>query len=114
MLSENQRKKIDTILQEEINKSIMHDKIRKVVSEEVYRYINDLVTESDDISIKRKSVMNMLKEMYSVLPEKAKNTADVIFTHLCLIRFIKSDSTLNIINFALNYRKISSIYFGIY
>ena len=31
MLSENQRKKIDTILQEEINKSIMHDKIRKVV-----------------------------------------------------------------------------------
>lgn len=62
MLSENQRKKIDTILQEEINKSIMHDKIRKVVSEEVYRYINNLVTESDDISIKRKSVMNMLKD----------------------------------------------------
>lgn len=40
----------------------MYNKIYSMVSEEVHKYQRKLVTEGDNIQMKRKAVMNMLKD----------------------------------------------------
>lgn len=61
-LSEAIQKKIDTIIAKNINETVMYNKIYNMVSEEIEKYKRNLVNESDSIQMKRKAVMNMLKD----------------------------------------------------
>lgn len=62
MLNNTLKRKIDTIISNKINETVMYNKIYNMVSEEVEKYQRNLVTEEDNIQMKRKAVMNMLKD----------------------------------------------------
>lgn len=62
MLNETVKKQIDRMLRSKINETIVRNKVRDIVKEEVYRYANGLVSEANDVDMKRKAVMNMLKD----------------------------------------------------
>lgn len=62
MLNEMVKKQIDRMLRSKINEIIVRNKVRDIVKEEVYRYANGLVSEANDVDMKRKAVMNMLKD----------------------------------------------------
>lgn len=62
MLNETVKKQIDRMLRSKINETIVRNKVRDIVKEEVYRYANCLVSEANDVDMKRKAVMNMLKD----------------------------------------------------
>lgn len=62
MLNESVKKQIDGMLRSKINETIVRNKVRDIVKEEVYRYANNLVSEANDVDMKRKAVMNMLKD----------------------------------------------------
>lgn len=62
MLNETVKKQIDRMLRSKINEIIVRNKVRDIVKEEVYRYANGLVSEANDVDMKRKAVMNMLKD----------------------------------------------------
>lgn len=62
MLHNAFKKKLDTLISDKINEAIMYNKIHNIVSEEMKKYQKHLVTEADSIEMKRKAVMNMLKD----------------------------------------------------
>ena len=64
MLNEAIKKQIDDMLRSTIDEAIVRNKVRNIVKEEVYKYANHLITETknDDVDMKRKAVMNMLKD----------------------------------------------------
>ena len=64
MLNEAIKKQIDDMLRSTIDEAIVRNKVRNIVKEEVYKYANHLITEAknDDVDMKRKAVMNMLKD----------------------------------------------------
>lgn len=63
MLNETIKRQIDDMLRSQMNEAIIRNKVRNVVKEEVYKYTNKLISEAnDDVDMKRKAVMNMLKD----------------------------------------------------
>lgn len=63
MLNETIKRQIDDMLRSQMNGAIVRNKVRNVVKEEVYKYTNKLISEAnDDVDMKRKAVMNMLKD----------------------------------------------------
>lgn len=63
MLNETIKRQIDDMLRSQMNEAIVRNKVRNVVKEEVYKYTNKLISEAnDDVDMKRKAVMNMLKD----------------------------------------------------
>lgn len=62
MLNEAVKNQIDGMLRSKINETIVRNKVRDIVKEEVYRYTNGIVSEANDVDMKRKAVMNMLKD----------------------------------------------------
>lgn len=62
MLNEAVKNQIDEMLRSKINEAIVRNKVRDIVKEEVYRYTNGLISEANDVDMKRKAVMNMLKD----------------------------------------------------
>lgn len=63
MLNETVKKQIDDALRSKINETIIRNKVRNIVKEEVYKYANSIISEDkDNVDMKRKAVMNMLKD----------------------------------------------------
>jgi len=63
MLNETIKRQIDDMLRSQMNEAIIRNKVRNVVKEEVYKYTNKIISEAnDDVDMKRKAVMNMLKD----------------------------------------------------
>lgn len=63
MLNEAIKKQIDDILRSKIDETIIRNKVRNIVKEEVYKYANQIISEANDnVDMKRKAVMNMLKD----------------------------------------------------